>query len=54
LGLQETGRILEERKIIYDMTLNMSDLSTGINSYYILQVVQDDNKTACHVIHEWG
>lgn len=30
-GLQDTGHILEVGKSIYNTTLNMSDLSTGIN-----------------------
>jgi hypothetical protein len=30
-GLQDSGHILEEGKSIYNTTLNMSDLSTGIN-----------------------
>lgn len=53
-GLQETGHILEEEKSIYNTTLNMSDLSTGINSYYILQVIEDDKKAGCHVFRKWG
>ncbi|XP_057858020.2 poly [ADP-ribose] polymerase 1 [Cryptomeria japonica] len=53
-GLQDTGHILEEGKNIYNTTLNMSDLSTGINSYYILQVIENDNKGGCHVFRKWG
>lgn len=30
-GLQDSGHILEDGKSIYNTTLNMSDLSTGIN-----------------------
>lgn len=30
-GLHVTGHILEEEKSIYNTTLNMSDLSTGVN-----------------------
>lgn len=32
-GLQDTCHILEDGKSIYNTTLNMSDLSTGINRY---------------------
>ncbi|KAL6978644.1 Poly [ADP-ribose] polymerase 1, variant 2 [Sarracenia purpurea var. burkii] len=32
----------------------MSDLSTGINSYYILQVIQEDNGSDCYVFRKWG
>lgn len=30
-GLQDSGHILEDGKSIYNTTLNMSDLSTGVN-----------------------
>lgn len=32
-GLQDTGHILEDGKSIYNTTLNMSDLSTGVNRW---------------------
>lgn len=35
-GLQDSGHILEDGKSIYNTTLNMSDLSTGVNRYIIL------------------
>lgn len=35
-GLQDSGHILEVGKSIYNTTLNMSDLSTGINRYMLL------------------
>lgn len=35
-GLQDTGHILEVGKIIYNVTLNLSDLSTGINRFVFL------------------
>ncbi|KAK6141623.1 hypothetical protein DH2020_024626 [Rehmannia glutinosa] len=41
--------ILEDGKSIYNTTLNMSDLSTGVNSYYILQIIQDDKSPDCYV-----
>ncbi|KAG2713573.1 hypothetical protein I3843_04G174400 [Carya illinoinensis] len=53
-GLQDTGHILEEGKIIYNTTLSMSDLSTGVNSYYILQIIQDDKGSDCYVFRKWG
>lgn len=34
-GLQDSGHILEDGNSIYNTTLNMSDLSTGINRYII-------------------
>ncbi|PON62587.1 Poly [ADP-ribose] polymerase [Parasponia andersonii] len=53
-GLQDTGHILENGSSIYNTTLNMSDLSTGINSYYILQIIQDDKTSDCYVFRKWG
>ncbi|EEF41438.1 poly [ADP-ribose] polymerase 1 [Ricinus communis] len=53
-GLQDTGHILEDGNSIYNTTLNMSDLSTGVNSYYILQIIQDDKGSDCHVFRKWG
>ncbi|XP_008794292.2 LOW QUALITY PROTEIN: poly [ADP-ribose] polymerase 1 [Phoenix dactylifera] len=53
-GLQDTGHILEGGNSIYNTTLNMSDLSTGVNSYYILQIIQEDKGSACYVFRKWG
>ncbi|KAB5568282.1 hypothetical protein DKX38_002075 [Salix brachista] len=53
-GMQDTGHILEVGKGIYNTTLNMSDLSTGVNSYYILQIIQDDKGLECYVFRKWG
>ncbi|KAL4370964.1 poly [ADP-ribose] polymerase 1 [Arachis hypogaea] len=53
-GLQDSGHILEEREIIYNTTLNKSDLSTGVNSYYILQIIEEDKGSACYVFRKWG
>ncbi|KAF9608125.1 hypothetical protein IFM89_006052 [Coptis chinensis] len=53
-GLQDSGHILEDGKSIYTTTLNMSDLVTSINSYYILQIIQDDKGSDCHVFRKWG
>ncbi|XP_043688247.1 poly [ADP-ribose] polymerase 1 [Telopea speciosissima] len=53
-GLQDCGHILEDGKSIYNTTLNMSDLSTGINSYYILQIIEEDKGSECYVFRKWG
>ncbi|KAI0513930.1 hypothetical protein KFK09_009962 [Dendrobium nobile] len=53
-GLQDSGHILDDGKSIYNTTLNMSDLSTGINSYYILQVIEEDKGPDCYVFRKWG
>ncbi|KAL3678725.1 hypothetical protein R1sor_021681 [Riccia sorocarpa] len=53
-GLQDTSHILEVGNVIYNVTLNMSDLSTGINSYYILQIIEHDQKAVYHLFRKWG
>lgn len=53
-GLQDSGHILADGKSIYNTTLSMSDLSTGVNSYYIIQIIQDDKGSDCHVFRKWG
>ncbi|XP_038714269.1 poly [ADP-ribose] polymerase 1 isoform X2 [Tripterygium wilfordii] len=53
-GLQDLGHILEDGKSVYNTTMNMSDLSTGVNSYYILQIIQEDGGSACYVFRKWG
>ncbi|KAL4362846.1 hypothetical protein GQ457_04G027370 [Hibiscus cannabinus] len=53
-GLQDSGHILEDGGSIYNTTLNMSDLSTGVNSYYILQIIQEDKGSGCYVFRKWG
>ncbi|KAL9227704.1 hypothetical protein vseg_003359 [Gypsophila vaccaria] len=53
-GLQDSGHILEEGTSIYNTTLSVSDLSTGINSYYILQLIQEDKSSDCYVFRKWG
>ncbi|KAI4349414.1 hypothetical protein L6164_010006 [Bauhinia variegata] len=53
-GLQDSGHILEDGNSIYDTTLSMSDLSSGVNSYYILQIIQEDKGSDCYVFRKWG
>ncbi|XP_022728046.1 poly [ADP-ribose] polymerase 1-like [Durio zibethinus] len=53
-GLQDSCHILEDGGSIYNTTLNMSDLSTGVNSYYILQIIQEDKVSDCYVFRKWG
>lgn len=53
-GLQDVGHILEDGNTIYNTTLSLSDLSTGVNSYYILQIIEHDSKNIHHVFRRWG
>ncbi|XP_024382940.1 poly [ADP-ribose] polymerase 1 isoform X2 [Physcomitrium patens] len=53
-GLQDTGHIVEEGKVIYTTTLNRSELATGINSFYVLQLIEEDAKKTVHLYRKWG
>ncbi|XVF71966.1 hypothetical protein PTKIN_Ptkin12aG0082600 [Pterospermum kingtungense] len=53
-GLQNSCHILEDGGSVYNTTLNMSDLSTGVNSYYMLQIVEEDKLPYCYAFSKWG
>ncbi|XP_026410146.1 poly [ADP-ribose] polymerase 1-like [Papaver somniferum] len=53
-GMQGYSHILEGAKYIYSTTLNKSDLSIGVNSYYVMQIIQEDKRTNCYLFREWG
>ncbi|GBG68001.1 hypothetical protein CBR_g1120 [Chara braunii] len=53
-GLQDEGHILEVGDALYNTTLSLSDMTTGINSYYIMQVIEADKGKNCWVFRKWG
>ncbi|KAI3875434.1 hypothetical protein MKX03_036768 [Papaver bracteatum] len=53
-GMQGYSHILEDAKYIYSTTLNKSDLSIGVNSCYVMQIIQEDKRTNCYLFREWG
>ncbi|KAI3982500.1 hypothetical protein MKX01_031239 [Papaver californicum] len=53
-GMQGYSHILEDAEYIYSTTLNKSDLSIGVNSYYVLQIIQEDKRSNCYLFREWG
>jgi poly [ADP-ribose] polymerase 1 len=46
--------VLELNNDIYSSNLNMTDISRGSNSYYVLQVLEHDNKKEFHLFRKWG
>ncbi|KAA8544469.1 hypothetical protein F0562_022491 [Nyssa sinensis] len=53
-GLQDWGHILKDGNNIYSINLNKCDLSDDKKSYYILQIIQDDEGSDCYVFRNWG
>ncbi|XP_024534740.1 poly [ADP-ribose] polymerase 1 [Selaginella moellendorffii] len=52
--MQDKGHVLESGSVIYSVTLNKSDISTGRNSCYVLQIIEEDKGNACYVFRKWG
>ena len=54
-GLAESGHVLEESaKEVYSVNLSSADVQTGTNSYYFLQLIEDDSGRAWHIWRKWG
>ncbi|GCB86814.1 hypothetical protein scyTo_0027514, partial [Scyliorhinus torazame] len=43
-GLEDTAHVFEQGGKILSSTLGLVDISRGSNSYYKLQLLEDDNK----------
>lgn len=54
-GLVETGHIYEPRPgEFFTSVMNMTDVTTGKNSFYILQLIEHDSKHKWTVFRKWG
>ncbi|EKX43046.1 hypothetical protein GUITHDRAFT_111089 [Guillardia theta CCMP2712] len=53
-GLADDSHILEVRDNIYSATLNRTDISEGLNSYYVLQIIESDDSKTTHLFRKWG
>lgn len=53
-GLVDTCHVLQRGTDVYSATLGLVDINTGQNSYYKLQVLQEDRGRACRVFRAWG
>jgi len=57
----EKESLKSKKEVVYNVTLNMTDVAMGINSYYIIQLLElnedqsDDEETSRYVIYrKWG
>uniref|UniRef100_A0A7S4KI53 Poly [ADP-ribose] polymerase n=1 Tax=Guillardia theta TaxID=55529 RepID=A0A7S4KI53_GUITH len=53
-GLADNSHILEVRDNVYSATLNRTDISEGLNSYYVLQIIESDDSKTTHLFRKWG
>ncbi|XP_078399002.1 poly [ADP-ribose] polymerase 1 [Cetorhinus maximus] len=53
-GLEDSAHVFEQGGRILSATLGLVDISRGSNSYYKLQLLEDDNKRRYWVFRSWG
>ncbi|MBN3280331.1 PARP1 polymerase, partial [Polyodon spathula] len=53
-GLEDGAHVLDQNGKIFSATLGLVDISRGTNSYYKLQLLEDDVKKRYWVFRSWG
>eukprot|EP00029_Vermamoeba_vermiformis_P007076 TRINITY_DN2952_c0_g1_i1.p1 TRINITY_DN2952_c0_g1~~TRINITY_DN2952_c0_g1_i1.p1 ORF type:complete len:941 (+),score=268.76 TRINITY_DN2952_c0_g1_i1:48-2870(+) len=53
-GRDEDCHVLEEKTDIFNVMLNLTDIMKGTNSYYALQLLEEDNGNKWYVFRKWG
>ncbi|KAJ1148806.1 hypothetical protein NDU88_001632 [Pleurodeles waltl] len=53
-GLENSAHVLEKAGKIFSATLGLVDITRGTNSYYKLQLLEDDKETRYWVFRSWG
>jgi hypothetical protein len=43
-GLAEIGRVYQDHSNVYNAVLNITDITSGLNSFYLLQLIVHDTK----------
>eukprot|EP01125_Pyxidicula_operculata_P013990 TRINITY_DN463_c0_g3_i2.p1 TRINITY_DN463_c0_g3~~TRINITY_DN463_c0_g3_i2.p1 ORF type:complete len:777 (-),score=138.65 TRINITY_DN463_c0_g3_i2:549-2879(-) len=52
--LSKKGHVLEYKGDVYSATLNISDIVSGTNSFYILQLIEHDSQDEWYIYRKWG
>ncbi|XP_072912212.1 poly [ADP-ribose] polymerase 1 isoform X2 [Hemitrygon akajei] len=53
-GLEDSAHVFEQSGRILSATLGLVDITRGTNSYYKLQLLEDDNRKRYWVFRSWG
>ncbi|ETE69570.1 Poly [ADP-ribose] polymerase 1 [Ophiophagus hannah] len=53
-GLEDSAHVFEKSGKIFSATLGLVDIVQGTNSYYKLQLLEDDRETRYWVFRSWG
>src|SRR5439155_669168 len=52
--LSDVAHVYVDGKDIYDAVLNLTDISTGTNSYYMLQLIEHDSLPKWYLFRKYG
>ncbi|XP_070578606.1 poly [ADP-ribose] polymerase 1-like [Ptychodera flava] len=53
-GLQATAHVYNVKDLVYNATLGMVDIMKGTNSFYKLQLLEDDVSSKWYLFRAWG
>ncbi|XP_058169073.1 poly [ADP-ribose] polymerase-like [Anopheles ziemanni] len=53
-GLTEQAHVYKKGDVIYNCVLNLVDIQRDLNSYYKMQVLEEDNKEMYWLFRAWG
>jgi predicted DNA-binding WGR domain protein len=53
-GLAATSHVLEAGPIVYQCTLNQTNISANNNKFYVIQVIEKDDKSCVYCFTRWG
>ena len=53
-GMADNAHVLQKGDNVYSATLNRTDLAAGLNSFYVLQIIQSDSDKTCYLWRKWG
>jgi poly [ADP-ribose] polymerase 1 len=53
--LEEDVHVYDEgKKEVFNVNLNRTDITTGANSFYVLQLLKHDKNSKYYVFRKWG
>ncbi|XP_054284117.1 poly [ADP-ribose] polymerase-like [Macrosteles quadrilineatus] len=53
-GMEDVAHVYNNGKDIYSAVLSLTDMQSGVNKYYRIQVLESDKKTKYWVFRAWG
>jgi predicted DNA-binding WGR domain protein len=53
-GLDKVAHVFEESGVVWQCTLNQTNIGTNNNKYYVIQLLEHDSGSNYHVFTRWG